>query len=98
MSSSAKQFSGAFSMPVGQVGDPMALGQSWTVYRVAQHDPVNQDEFAKQKSKMEAQVLQRKRQTAYDLFRSGLKKRLQQEGQLHFNAENLKRLITPTKS
>jgi peptidyl-prolyl cis-trans isomerase D len=95
---SAKQFSGAFSIPVGQVSDPMALGQSWTVYRVAQHDPVNQDEFAKQKSKMEAQVLQRKRQTAYDLFRSGLKKRLQQEGQLHFNAENLKRLITPTSS
>jgi peptidyl-prolyl cis-trans isomerase D len=95
---SAKQFSGAFSMPVGQVGDPIALGQSWSVYRVAQRDPVNQDDFAKQKSKVEAEVLQRKRQTAYDLFRSGLKKRLQQEGQLHFNAENLKRLITPTKS
>ena len=95
---SAKQFSGAFSMPVGQVSDPITLGQSWTVYRVAQHDPVNQDDFAKQKSKVEAQVLQRKRQTAYDLFRSGLKKRLQQEGQLHFNAENLKRLITPTTS
>jgi hypothetical protein len=95
---SAKQFVGAFGMQVGQSGDPMLLGQNWAVYRVAQHDPVNQDDFAKQKSKIEAQVLQRKRQTAYDLFRTSLKKSLQQEGKLQFNAENLKRLITPTRS
>jgi peptidyl-prolyl cis-trans isomerase D len=93
---SAKQFPAAFSLPVGQSGDPIPLGQNWTVYRVAQHDPVNQADFEKQKAKIEEQVLQRKRQTAYDLFRTALKSRLQQEGQLHFNAENLKRLITPT--
>ena len=93
---SAKQFPAAFSLPVGQTGDPIPLGQNWTVYRVAQHDPVNQADFEKQKAKIEEQVLQRKRQTAYDLFRTALKARLQQEGQLHFNAENLKRLITPT--
>jgi peptidyl-prolyl cis-trans isomerase D len=92
---SAKQFAAAFALPVGQTGDPTPLGQNWTVYHIAQHDPVNQDDFEKQKSKIEEQVLQRKRQTAYDLFRTSLKARLQQEGQLHFNAENLKRLITP---
>src|SRR5580704_15191027 len=95
---SAKQFAAAFTLPVGQTGDPIPLSQNWTVYRVAQHDPVNQDDFEKQKAKIEEQVLQRKRQTAYDLFRTALKARLQQEGQLHFNAENLKRLITPTQS
>jgi peptidyl-prolyl cis-trans isomerase D len=92
---SAKQFATAFTLPVGQTGDAIPLGQNWTVYRVAQHDPVNQDDFAKQKAKIEEQVLQRKRQTAYDLFRTALKARLQQQGQLHFNAENLKRLISP---
>ena len=92
---SAKQFAAAFTLPVGQTGDPIPFGQNWTVYRVAQHDPVNQDDFEKQKAKIEEQVLQRKRQTAYDLFRTALKARLQQEGQLHFNAENLKRLTTP---
>lgn len=92
---SAKQFGSAFGLPVGQVGDPIALGPNWTVYRVAQHDPVNQDDFAKQKSKVEEQVLQRKRQNAYGLFRTALKTRLQQEGQLHFNTDNLKRLINP---
>jgi peptidyl-prolyl cis-trans isomerase D len=92
---SAKQFVAAFALPVGQTGDPIPLGQNWTVYGVVQHDLVKQDDFAKQKTKIEEQVLQRKRQTAYDLFRTALKARLQQEGQLHFNAENLKRLINP---
>jgi hypothetical protein len=80
---------------VGQVGDAIPLGQNWTVYRVAQHDPVNQDDFDKQKAKIEEQVLQRKRQTAYDLFRTALKARLQKEGLLQYNAENLKRLTNP---
>jgi peptidyl-prolyl cis-trans isomerase D len=95
---SAKQFTAAFTLPVGQAGDPVSLGSNWTVYRVAQHDPVNQADFEKQKSKIEEQVLQRKRQTAYDLFRTALKARLIQDGQLHFNAENLKRLISPATS
>jgi peptidyl-prolyl cis-trans isomerase D len=95
---SAKQFAAAFTLPVGQVGDPVQGGQNWTVYRVAQHDPVNQDDFEKQKSKFRDQVLQRKRQTAYELFRAALKTRLQQDGQLRFNAENLKRLVNPSSS
>ena len=95
---SAKQFAGAFSMAVGQVADPTPIGQGWSVYRVAQHDPVNQADFAKQKDKVEQQVLQRKRQTAYDLFRTALKEHLAQEGQLHFNADNLKRLVSPATS
>jgi peptidyl-prolyl cis-trans isomerase D len=92
---SAKQFPAAFTLAVGQTGDPIPLGQNWAVYRVAQHDPVNQDDFDKQKAKIQEQVLQRKRQTAYELFRTALKTRLQQEGQLHYNAENLKRLTNP---
>jgi peptidyl-prolyl cis-trans isomerase D len=92
---SAKQFSAAFNMPVNQIGDPMAVAANWTVYRVAQHDPVNQDDFVKQKSKIEEQVLQQKRQTAYELFRTSLRTRLQQEGKLRVNQENLKRLTTP---
>jgi peptidyl-prolyl cis-trans isomerase D len=95
---SAKQFTAAFTLPVGQTGDPVSFGQNWAVYRVAQHDPVNMDDFEKQKSKIEEQVVQRKRQTAYELFRTALKNRLQQEGQLHFNADNLKRLINPSNS
>ncbi len=92
---SAKQFSAAFTQTVGQSGDPLPLGQNWVVYRVAQHDPVNQDDFDKQKSKVETQVLQEKRQTAYELFRAGLKARLQKDGKIQFNADTLKRMTNP---
>jgi peptidyl-prolyl cis-trans isomerase D len=92
---SAKQFSAAFKLPVGQAGDPVFLGSNWVVYRVAQHDPINEEDFAKQKTAIETQALQTKRQAAYELFRSTLETRLRQEGKLHINQENLKRLTTP---
>jgi len=92
---SAKQFSAAFKLPVGQAGDPVFLGSNWVVYRVAQHDPINEEDFAKQKAVIETQALQVKRQAAYELFRSTLESRLRQEGKLHINQENLKRLTTP---
>jgi peptidyl-prolyl cis-trans isomerase D len=93
---SAKLFAAAFTMPAGQTGDPISMGQNWAVYRVAQHDPVIWGDFDKQKSKLEETVLQQKRQTAFDLFRTALRTRLQQEGKLQLNADNLKRLTTPT--
>ena len=92
---SAKQFAAAFTMPVGQASDPVSLGQNWAVYRVAQHDPVNQDDFEKQKAKIQEQVLQRKRQTAYELFRTALKTRLQQEGQVHYQCREFETADQP---
>jgi peptidyl-prolyl cis-trans isomerase D len=91
----AKQFSAAFKLPVGQAGDPVFLGTNWVVYRVAQHDPIREEDFAKQRTAIETQALQVKRQAAYELFRSSLEARLRQEGKLHFNPENLKRLTSP---
>jgi peptidyl-prolyl cis-trans isomerase D len=92
---SMKQFAAAFKFPVGQAGDPVSLGTNWVVYRVAQHDPIDEADFAKQKTTIEAQALQSKRQAAYELFRTTLETRLRQEGKLHINEDNLKRLTTP---
>ena len=92
---SMKQFSAAFKLPVGQAGDPVFLGSNWVIYRVAQHDPINEEDFAKQKASIEAQALQSKRQAAYELFRSTLEARLRQEGKLHINDANFKRLTSP---
>ena len=91
---SAKQFAAAFNLPIGQAGDPVFLGTNWVVYRLAQHDPINQDDFAKQRAAIETQALQAKRQAAYELFRSSLEERLRQEGKLHINQDNMKRVAT----
>jgi peptidyl-prolyl cis-trans isomerase D len=90
----ARQFSAAFNLPVGQAGDPVFLGTNWVIYRVAQHDPINQEDFAKQRAAIETQALQAKRQAAYELFKSSLKERLSQEGKLRINKDNMKRLAT----
>jgi peptidyl-prolyl cis-trans isomerase D len=92
---SARPLSMAFSLPVGQAGEPVSVGTNWVVYRVAQHDPLNQDDFAKQKSTIEMQALQAKRQTAYEAFRASLEARLRQEGKLRVHQENMKRLTAP---
>jgi peptidyl-prolyl cis-trans isomerase D len=92
---SARQLTAAFNLPAGQSGDAVAVGANWLVYRVAQHDPVSMDGFDKQKAQIQSQLLQQKRQSAYSLFRTALKNRLQQEGKVKLNQDNLKRLITP---
>jgi len=94
----AKQLSAAFSLSVNQAGDPLAIGSNWVVYRVVQHDSLNQDDFEKQKKTIEAQVLQEKRQAAFELFRTELQARLRQEGKLQVNQQNMKRFTTPANS
>ncbi len=94
----AKQISAAFSLSVNQAGDPLAIGPNWVVYRVVQHDSLNQDDFEKQKKTIEAQVLQEKRQAAFELFRTELQARLRQEGKLQVNQQNMKRFTTPANS
>ncbi len=95
---SAKQFIAAFTQPVGTVGYPVAFGTNWMVYRDVQHDPVSMDGFAKQKDAIETQLLQAKRQAAYEAFRTSLEARLRQEGKLKINEDNLKKLTSPTSS
>jgi peptidyl-prolyl cis-trans isomerase D len=92
---SAKQIAAAFTMPVGQGGDPVPVGNNWLVYRVAQHDPINMEDFAKQKTAVETQALQAKRQAAYEMFRTSLEARLRQQGVLKVNQANMKKLTTP---
>jgi peptidyl-prolyl cis-trans isomerase D len=94
----AKQIAAAFSLSVNQAGDPLGIGPNWVVYRVVQHDSLSQDEFEKQKKTIEAQVLQEKRQAAFEFFRSELQARLRQEGKLQVNQQNMKRFTTPANS
>jgi peptidyl-prolyl cis-trans isomerase D len=94
----AKLLAAAFSLPLNQVAEPVPVGANWAIYRVVQHDPLNQDEFEKQKKTIQAQVLQEKRQEAFDLFRTELEARLRQEGRLRVYQENMKRFTAPASS
>jgi len=95
---SASQFARAFTLPDGQTGDPMFLGVNWVVYRVVQHQQSDPNELAKQRDAIQMQLLEARREMAFDSFRKSLDTRMKQQGKLQINADNLKRLGNPSSS
>ena len=92
---SAKQFAAAFNQPVNQTGDPVDLGANWVVYKVVNHNAPTQADFTAQEETVTQDLLQSKREAAYDAFRDALEKRLEDEGKIKYMPDNMKRLTTP---
>jgi peptidyl-prolyl cis-trans isomerase D len=88
----ARQFSAAFSVPAGKVGDPVFLGNDWLVFRVADHQMANPVDFEKQKKEIEDTLLNSKRQFAFESFRMALEDRFRAEGKLSYNKDALTKL------
>jgi len=87
---SGKQLAASFQLKQGDVGAPLNLGSNWFVYRVAEKQEANQADFGKQKKDLTEQVLQSKRNLAFEAFRTALETRLKQEGKLTIWPEKLK--------
>jgi parvulin-like peptidyl-prolyl isomerase len=85
------QLSSAFTLPVGQTADPVFLGANWVVYKVVDHEQPNPaDLTGKTKDDIESQLLDSKREMAFEAFRTALDNRMKQSGELKINADNLK--------
>src|SRR5665213_3603838 len=95
---SASQFARAFTLGEGQSSDPLFLGTNWVVYRVLQHQQPDPADLAKQRDEIQAQLLDARRDMAFDAFHKSLDARMKQEGKLQINADNLKRLGNPSSS
>jgi peptidyl-prolyl cis-trans isomerase D len=87
---SGKQLGSAFNLKPGDVAAPLNLGQNWLVFRVAEKAEPNPADFEKQKKDLAAEVLQSKRNLAFEAFRTSLENRLKQEGKLRLMPEKLK--------
>jgi peptidyl-prolyl cis-trans isomerase D len=87
---SGKQVAAAFQLKPGDVGAPLNLGVNWFVFRVAEKQEPNPADFDKQKKELTDQVLQAKRNLAFDAFRTTLETRLKQEGKLQIMSDKLK--------
>jgi hypothetical protein len=94
----AAQLSAAFTLPVGQTGDALFLGANWVVYHVLDHQQPNPDDLVKQKQEIAQQLLDARREMAFEAFRAALDNRMKQDGTLRINAENLKRITTSAAS
>ena len=89
---SGKQVGAAFQLKPGDVGAPLNLGLNWFVYRVAEKEEPNPADFEKQKKQLTDDVLQTKRNLAFEAFRTSLEARLRQEGKLQIMSDKLKGL------
>jgi peptidyl-prolyl cis-trans isomerase D len=92
----ARQFLAAFDVPVGKTGDPVSIGADWLVYKVDDHQQPNMDDFEKQKKDIEDQLLNSKRQLAFESFRSALEADMRRQGKLTYNQDVVKQLTRPT--
>jgi peptidyl-prolyl cis-trans isomerase D len=89
---SASLLGAAFTLPVGQTGDPVFLGANWVIFRVLEHQAPNEADLPNQRKDITDQMLQTRRQMAYEAFRTALESRLKSNGQLVYNDENMRRL------
>ena len=81
----------AFTLANGQTSDAVFLGSNWVVYRVVDHQQPNMaDLTGKTKDDIEQQLLDGKREMAFEAFRTALDARMKQSGDLKINADNLK--------
>jgi peptidyl-prolyl cis-trans isomerase D len=87
---SGKQVGAAFSLRAGDVAPPLSLGQNWLVYRVAEKTEAHPADFDKQKTQLAKDLLESKRNLAFEAFRTALDTRLKQEGKLKIMPEKLK--------
>ncbi len=94
---SGRQLGAAFQLKAGEAGTPLSLGNNWLVYQVAEREEPNPDDFEKQRRELEEQVLQNKRNLAFEAFRTSLENRLKKEGKIRISAERMKE-FGPTPS
>ncbi|HKE34071.1 MAG TPA: peptidylprolyl isomerase [Candidatus Acidoferrum sp.] len=87
---SGKQLGAAFNLKQGDLGIPRSLGQNWLVYRVAEKVEADPANFEAQKKQLTDELLQSKRDVAFEAFRSALSERLRKEGKLKMMPEKLK--------
>jgi peptidyl-prolyl cis-trans isomerase D len=94
----AAQLGPAFGLSAGQTSDAVSLGANWAVYKVLDRQDANPADMAKQQQDIQQQLLDARRTMAFEAFRKSLDNSMRQGGKLKMNAENLRRITTPSSS
>ena len=94
----AAQLGPAFSLTAGQTSDAVSLGANWTVYKALERQDANPADLAKQQQDIQQQLLDSRRTMAFEAFRKSLDNSMRQGGKVKMNAENLRRITTPSSS
>jgi len=85
--------SSAFTLMPGQTSNAISVGSTSIVFEVVSHTPANEADFAAQKASLTTQLLEQKRDLAFELYQSSLKNQLLRSGKLKINNAALKSFL-----
>lgn len=85
--------SSAFTLQPGQTSSAVSVGPTHIVFQVVSHTPANESDFAAQKSTLTTQLLQQKRDLAFEIYQANLKAQLLRTGKLKINDAALKSFL-----
>ena len=82
----------ASSLRVGEIGGPVAVPDGQVVFRLLEQQPAPAEELASSSDTLRRELLETKRNLAYQLFADHLKARLEAEGKLRVDEAAMKNL------
>jgi peptidyl-prolyl cis-trans isomerase D len=83
----------AFTLNPGQTGDPASFGGNYVVFKVVSHTPANEADFATQQGSIAEELLDRKRNMAFEIYQHNLKQQLIASGKLKMNEAGMKQFL-----
>jgi len=83
----------AFTLPPGATSDAISIGTTYVVFKLLSQTPADAADFATQKDQIADQLLQQKRDLAFQIYQDNLKQALLRSGKLKINDAVLKQFL-----
>lgn len=90
---SGSQLSAAFALALGGTSDVVSLGGNRVVFRVVARTPAAEVDLPGQQDQIAEELLERKRNLAWEIYRQSLKQQLVSSGELKLNDAAMKKFL-----
>jgi peptidyl-prolyl cis-trans isomerase D len=90
---SGNQLTAAFTLNPGQVSDVVPLSNNSVVFKVISHTAANEADLPAQRDQIREEMLERKRNLAFEIYRGNLKEQLLRTGELKMYDTTMKQFL-----
>ena len=87
------QLAAAFTLDTGKTSEVVSLGANSVVFRVVSHTPANEADFPAQRDQLREELLDQKRNLAFEIYRQNLRQQLLRNGELKMNDAAMKQFL-----
>jgi peptidyl-prolyl cis-trans isomerase D len=90
---SGSDLADAFTLATGQTSGVVKAGNNLVVFQVLSHTPADEADFAAQKDQIAEQLVEQKRELAFELYEQNLKQQMMRSGKLKINEAAMKQFL-----